>query len=564
MISYIYLAIFVLSVLFIKLYLANFVKQHGIHYMSFFILAGVSILNYYFLSIADTSAVALIAQKNIYAVMLFFPIVFISILCDLCGAQRKIFQNVITGFAFVLIMAIITTEQTGLFYKDYILDPITMEVSKSYGKFHSIYYIYILVWILMTFSIIYEARKKNSFPKTAVSMIVVMEFVIVLSTFLKDITGINFNFEVVGILIADVLMLKLSAKIPLYDTQASIVERVEEEHSVGVAIADENMRVLGYNETMCSYFPDFKDVRVDYVLPDSFQYKSLFEDMAKDYDKTEKVIRRELLIDDQWYSFKMAALILQGRRRGYQMFVHDITEKNGYIKQLEIYRKELMQDVDKKVTQINRMQEASLLGIAELIESRDGSTGGHVKRTSKVVGILTNYLLENHTFQVSPVFYAIIEKVAPLHDVGKIAVDDAVLRKPGKFTPEEFEQMKQHAPMGGEIIKKILNGIENDDWIDIAYNIASYHHERWDGSGYPKHLAGKDIPLEARIMAIADVYDALVSKRCYKEEFDFRKACHIIIDGMGTQFDPELKECFCTCVPKLEAYYTELKRSEEA
>lgn len=245
------------------------------------------------------------------------------------------------------------------------------------------------------------------------------------------------------------------------------------------------------------------------------------------------------------------------------MFVRDVTEKNRYIHQLEIYRNELMQDVEMKVTQINRMQDASLLGIAELIESRDGSTGGHIKRTSRVVGILTDYLKSNHTFEVSPVFYAIIERVAPLHDVGKIAVDDAILRKPGRFTPEEFEQMKQHAPKGGEIIKRILHGIENDEWVEIAANIAASHHERWDGKGYPKGLAGKEIPLEARIMAIADVYDALVSKRCYKEGFSFRKAYDIILDGMGTQFDPGLRECFCVCAPQLEAYYTALKCSEE-
>lgn len=564
MISYIYLAIFALSVLFIKLYLPIFVKQHGIHYMSFYILAAVSTLNYYFLSIADTSAVALTAQKNIYAVMLFFPIIFISILCDLCDSRRKMLQDVITGFSFVLIMVIITTERTGLFYKDYILDPVTLEVSKTYGIFHSIYYLYLFVGFLITFFVIFVSRNKKTLPKTAVSTVVAMEFVIILSVFLGDITGINFNFAAVGMMIVDAMMLKLSTRIPLYDTATSIVEHVDEERSIGVVIADERQRVLGYNETICRYLPDFREVCVDDVLPESFPYKALFEDMAAEYDKTEKVVKREFSIGEQWYSFEMSALILQGKRRGYQMLVRDITEKNRYINQLEIYRKELMQNVEEKISQINRMQDASLLGIAELIESRDGSTGGHIKRTSKCVAILTNYLAVHHTFEVSPLFYAIIEKVAPLHDVGKIAVDDAILRKPGRFTPEEFEQMKQHAPKGGEIVKNILNEIENDEYIEVAANIASYHHERWDGTGYPKRLAGKDIPLEARIMAIADVYDALVSKRCYKEEFDFGKAYNIIMDGMGTQFDPNLKECFCACEPELVAYYTELKRSEEA
>lgn len=563
MISSIYLAIFAASVFFIKLYLPIFVKQHGIHYISFYILAAVSTLNYYFLSIADSSSVSLTAQKNIYAVMLFFPIIFISILCDLCGTQRKLLQDIITAVSFILIMTIITTERTGLFYKEYRLDPATLKVSKTYGIFHTIYYLYLLFGFLTTFYIVIAAHKKKSLPKTSVSMVVIMEAVIVLSVFLKDITGINFNFDTVGMMVVDAMMLKLSTRIPLYDTAASIIERVDEENSLGLAIADKNRRVLGYNKTMCRYLPDFRDVRVDDVLPESFPYKAMFEGMASEYDKTEQSVKKELAIGEQWYSFEMSALLFQRKQRGYQMFVRDVTEKNRYIHQLEIYRNELMQDVEMKITQINRMQDASLLGIAELIESRDGSTGGHIKRTSRVVGILTDYLKSNHTFEVSPVFYAIIEKVAPLHDVGKIAVDDAILRKPGRFTPEEFEQMKQHAPKGGEIIKRILHGIENDEWVEIAANIAASHHERWDGKGYPKGLAGKEIPLEARIMAIADVYDALVSKRCYKEGFSFRKAYDIIMDGMGTQFDPGLRECFCACAPQLEAYYTALKRSEE-
>ena len=128
-------------------------------------------------------------------------------------------------------------------------------------------------------------------------------------------------------------------------------------------------------------------------------------------------------------------------------------------------------------------------------------------------------------------------KAAPMHDLGKIAVDDAILRKPGRFTPEEFEKMKAHAAEGARIVHEILKGTDDEDFQRIAENVAHYHHERWDGSGYPDGLKGEEIPLEARIMAIADVYDALVSKRVYKESMSFEKADAIIMEGMGTQFD---------------------------
>ena len=147
-----------------------------------------------------------------------------------------------------------------------------------------------------------------------------------------------------------------------------------------------------------------------------------------------------------------------------------------------------------------------------------------------------------------------------MHDLGKIAVDDDILRKPGRFTPGEYDQMKRHAAEGARIVHEILEGTEDEDFRRIAENVAHYHHERWDGSGYPEGLRGEEIPLEARIMAVADVYDALVSKRVYKDSMPFDKADAIILSGMGTQFDPALQPFYAAARPKLEAYYSGIGR----
>ena len=144
------------------------------------------------------------------------------------------------------------------------------------------------------------------------------------------------------------------------------------------------------------------------------------------------------------------------------------------------------------------------------------------------------------------------------HDLGKIAVDDAILRKPGRFTPEEYMEMKKHAAEGGRIVHEILKNTDDYDFHILAENVAHYHHERWDGSGYPEGLIGEEIPIEARIMAIADVYDALVSKRVYKESLSFDKADAIMTEGMGSQFDPALKEIYRQVRPDLENYYRSL------
>ena len=152
-------------------------------------------------------------------------------------------------------------------------------------------------------------------------------------------------------------------------------------------------------------------------------------------------------------------------------------------------------------------------------------------------------------------FLTSVVKAAPMHDLGKIAVDDRILRKPGKFTPEEFDEMKKHSEKGAEIVGQILDGVENEAFVRIAKNIAHYHHEKWNGEGYPDKLSGIGIPPEARIMALADVFDALVSKRCYKEKMDYDNAFRIIEESLGSHFDPELGKIFLRCRPQLESFY---------
>lgn len=558
MVAFIYLGAFILSVLAIKIYLPMFTKIHGIHYIAFLILGAISTLNYFFIAVANSSDVALIAQKNIDAVMLFFPIIFLSIVCELCKSPKKFVLEILTFFAVILTAIICTTDMTGLFYQEYNFNPITLNVEKVYGIFHSVYYSYIAIAFLLTFYVIFINLKKKNIPVRLITLVVIMEITMVLSISLGDLLKIDFNFDVIGILIINGLMINLANRIPLYDVEVSVYERIEKDRVLGVAVADKSQRLLGYNAAMLDMIPEFAEEKVDCVLSDTFKYSNLLKEMVEEYESTKQEVMREVQSGEKWYCFELYSLIFHNDEAGYQIFVRDITEKNKYIHQLEIYRNELKEDVSKKITKIEVMKDASLVGIAELIESRDGSTGGHVKRTSKVVNILTKSLIKHHTYDVSPYFYAIVEKVAPLHDVGKIAVDDEILRKPGKFEPDEYEKMKAHAASGGLIIRRILKEIEDEEWLDVATNMATSHHERWDGSGYPYNLSGTDIPLEARIMAVADVYDALVSKRCYKDSFDFDKAKNIILEGMGTQFDPTLKDIFIECLPQLEEYYTNI------
>ena len=221
------------------------------------------------------------------------------------------------------------------------------------------------------------------------------------------------------------------------------------------------------------------------------------------------------------------------------------------------YNNELKKEVAAKTQRIVDLHDKFIIGMATMVESRDNSTGGHIRRTSEVVRILIEEILKDNTLNLSDEFCENLIKAAPLHDLGKIAVNDVVLRKPGRFTPEEFQQMKFHAEEGARVVHEILIDSDDKEYSRIAENVAHYHHERIDGSGYPKGLKGDDIPLEARIMAIADVYDALISKRVYKDSFSFEKADTIILEGMGKQFDSRLKKYYIAARPRLEAYYSQ-------
>ena len=216
-----------------------------------------------------------------------------------------------------------------------------------------------------------------------------------------------------------------------------------------------------------------------------------------------------------------------------------------------IYYNDLVQDdiktelVDKQI-KMSSMQNHIITALASLIESRDAETGEHVIRTSYYAKRLAEEIkgLKSYSKEINDEFVALIYLLAPLHDVGKIVVSDQILTKPARLTPEEFEEMKKHASMGGVVIRQILEGVADEDYLKFASDIATYHHERWDGTGYPQGLKGKKIPLAARIMAIADVFDALTSERCYKPKMEPEKAFQIIEEEAGTHFDPSLVKVF--------------------
>lgn len=220
----------------------------------------------------------------------------------------------------------------------------------------------------------------------------------------------------------------------------------------------------------------------------------------------------------------------------YDVLEESVKETVGYI-----------DNIEEQSRVIGKMQNGLIFVLADMVESRDQCTGEHVRKTAAYVRLILDQLRENgeYTDIITDEYCEDVVNSAPLHDVGKIAVSDNILNKPGKLTDEEFELMKRHTTAGGEILEKAIEQVAGDSgYLKEAKNLAMYHHEKWNGTGYPTGLAGEEIPLSARIMAVADVFDALLSKRSYKAPFTFEKAMSIIEEGAGTHFDAKIVAAF--------------------
>lgn len=204
------------------------------------------------------------------------------------------------------------------------------------------------------------------------------------------------------------------------------------------------------------------------------------------------------------------------------------------------------EELNVKNKQIINMQDNTIISLSNLVENRDTDTGHHVRRTRDYVTLIAEQCKKDNLYPdiINDTYIVLLAKSAPLHDIGKIIVPDYVLKKPGKLTDEEFKLMQKHAKEGGRIINEVLGLGVDQEYLRIATEISTGHHERWDGQGYPYKLMGNAIPLSARIMAIADVFDALVSKRCYKNSMPIDDAFNIIKNESGSHFDPVLVEEF--------------------
>ena len=228
----------------------------------------------------------------------------------------------------------------------------------------------------------------------------------------------------------------------------------------------------------------------------------------------------------------------------------------------------LEKEVARRMRQNQMIQDVSMRALARLAEARDNETGNHILRTQAYVKILAQKLAlrPKYAERLTPAIIDNYAKAAPLHDIGKVGIPDEVLHKPGKLLPEEWEIMQTHAQIGADAIWGAIQDeqdVEGLEFLYVAMEIAGGHHEKWDGTGYPKGLSGEDIPLSARLMAVADVFDALITRRVYKPAFPIEQAAEYILDGNGKHFDPNIIAVFSECLDEFRDVAKRYSDAEE-
>ncbi len=531
-----------------------------------FILITVVNLAYFLMGNGEDYNTVVISLKIIYIGGCFLPWFTIMCVVDLCRIRiRRIVRTASFILAAAMYFCVLTIDRLPLFYQSMRIEKVgeIWVKNKVYGPFHTVFYFYIIIFMAANLSIIiYCLLKKRQVSRRILTLLIFPTLATMAGYYFSGFFAAA-GIEIVpaGYIIAQLTYLLIAHRMSLYDSGGMVIESMVMNGDTGFITLDFKYNYLGSNETAKKIFPELNSLSVDGPVIKAAGLKDTVINWVDHYKEEASEFRTLYTLkdpegEDKIYLVNVNFLYDGRKKRGYQVFLADDTQNQKYISLLDNYNSELQEEVAAKTERIVEMHDNLILGMATMVESRDNSTGGHIRRTSEGVRLLVEEMQKDDSLKLTASFCKNVIKAAPMHDLGKIAVDDAILRKPGRFTPEEFEEMKSHSSEGARIVHEILKDTDDDEFRVIAENVAQYHHERVDGSGYPEGLKGEEIPFEARIMAIADVYDALVSKRVYKEEYSFEKADRIIMEGMGTQFDPRLKDYYVAARPGLEAYYS--------
>lgn len=431
-----------------------------------------------------------------------------------------------TGVAVLVMLC----EENGLYYSNirFVHEGAFPHLVMERGLFYNLYLIMIIGYMFAMPCICLRryTKIKDPYEKRQLLSVILLTLLptIGFAVYLTGHTG-GYDTTAASYVLASIVLLVAMFRNNILDILDVAKDDIVEHIKDGIVVISNSNEVLYTNSIVEEMFPDIKV---------KGQQDKVLEDMKVWCQEGFRHFYKEHV-----YRADIRKLYEKRQVKGQMIVIDDITESFNYARKLEL-------EVEEKTSDVKNIQHAIISSFADMIEARDGITGQHVKRTCAYVQLIAMGLLERGLFPetINRRYIKDLLEAASLHDIGKISIPDAILQKPGALTPDEFAIIKTHAQKGAEMIEEMLREVENASYLVMARDVAKYHHEKWNGKGYPEGLKGEKIPLAARIMAVSDVYDALMSKRSYKEALSKEKSLKIMKEECGVSFDPVIANVF--------------------
>ncbi|MBO5341181.1 MAG: response regulator [Lachnospiraceae bacterium] len=525
-------------------------KKANYYFMLSIIVMALSNCGYLALALSTELNEAILANKIGYIGGCFIPLITLFLICTICNYSLPGWlRYILYGLSFGVYLMVLTIGYSDFYYKDLSLGKLgnATVLLHSYGVGHVLFYVILYGYLaLEAILLAYHLIKRRAVSQSKLWLLSAM----VIFNIVVFVGGrmINPDIEIMPLLyvIDGWVFIYLQGKNMIYNLEDSIASTIREQKVYGYILFDNCCRYMGCNKVARNVFPEIAECKVDYPINNVeklgmvVSWLKVYIDDGKDNFDYQK--------DEKYYEIKVSRVWYRKKARGYVVEIKDDTARRKYMSLLSNYNDELKGKVNEQTAELmeqqNKIQELFLQtvsALSEAVDAKDRYTSGHSKRVAEYSRMIAERLGKSRREQEE------IYRAGLLHDVGKIRIPVDIINKAGKLTDEEFNIIKVHPVTGYHI----LSGISGSEQIAIA---AKYHHERYDGKGYPNGLEGERIPLVARILGVADSYDAMTSNRSYRDALPQDVVRSEILKGRGSQFDPEIADIMLDLIDKDTEY----------
>ena len=513
-------------------------KKANYYFMLSMVIMALSNCGYLALAFSTQLNEAVLAHKISYVGGCFVPLITLFMICTICNVSIPGWiRYILYALSFGVYFMVLTIGYSDIYYSNLSLGKLgnATVLLHSYEVGHIPFYIILFGYMVAEVALLgYQLIKKRAVSKSKLWILSIM-VILNISVFMVG-RLINEDIEIMPVLyvIDGWILLYLQKKNMMYNLEDSIASTIQKQEVYGYIIFDDDKKYMGCNKVAQYVFPGIVECKVDSGIDHVEEVKELSEWLQKYIEEGEDT--HQYRRDERYYEIKLSRVWYREKARGYVIEIKEETERLKYMSLISNYNSELLEKVKEQTAELTEKQQRinelflqTVTALSEAVDAKDRYTSGHSKRVAEYSRMIAKRLGKSKEEQEE------IYRAGLLHDVGKIRIPVDIINKPGKLTDEEYNIIKVHPVTGYHI----LSGISGSEQIAIA---AKYHHERYDGNGYPNGLAGDKIPEVARILGVADAYDAMTSNRSYRSGLPKEVVREEIIKGRGKQFDPEIAD----------------------